>query len=178
MKKILVLFTLSTFASAHAETQLSCWNIFAQKDSAPIIKGQILENNVLRKVTLDPKDRMMQSYVFENDSWEGHKCRHTSKVTDPVGKLTPKEITSNRSSYKGNNQYEFEFGEWTMNLNENDSGTYTARLILPTNLSNDFLKSYRIRNQSERSNGVLVMDPPHFSPQTGQNYLRVFCKAE
>ncbi len=175
MKNVLVALILIGSASAHAETELSCWNIFAKKGSQPILKAQISEGNAL-KVVLNAQDEFFASYIYDLPVYQGHK---TGDITQPTGVVTPTLNDSARSPYKGNNEYSLEIGNYNYDsTGYKRNGSVGARLVLPQDLSSDSFKNFRIRMASERSNAVMILDPSGAVSQGGATYLRMFCTSK
>jgi hypothetical protein len=172
--KALFLISFFSFLMAHAETQLSCWDMYAKAGSAPLLTAKIGAQNSLQ-VSLDLKSETFQNYQFDETGYQG-KTHLVSVIQQPKGVLKPELNTSNRSPYKGNNEYNVVYGHSLHEyFDRKDSGQLSGRLILPTNLSNSFLKSYRIRSVNERSNAVFITRPPLNTNQGGDVYLRLFC---
>lgn len=181
MKTVFAILSILFVFSASAETELTCWNIYSKKGSKPILKAGIQRGTTLTDVTFNLEDEVFSSYFIDKteDAGElwGHKPKITkSELVNPEGKLKAEEITSNRSPYKGNNEYSFELGSYEFKSPyTNQKGSYTVRLILPPDLSNENLKTFRIRKASERSNAVMIYPPFYDSNQSGDDYLRMFC---
>jgi len=177
-KTVLVLSSVLVPALSQA-LELSCWNIFAPRGSRPVLTARVGEENRLSNIRLDPADRMLADYVYDDDSLEGWRGRFTSQIANPQGEYAATEITSARSSYRGNNEYRVIIGSWTSQLERSEArqGNYGARLILPQDLSSEALRNYRIRSPEERSNAVMVMSAPERINQSGDNYLRMFCSS-
>jgi len=183
--KTFLLLSLSfatLISTAHAETRLACWNMYAKKNSKPVLTAEIQDNNVLTNLRFDFQGDDFFSGYFTNETkdagsqWPGQQQTTLSSLENPNSAQTPSEITTNRSPYKGNNEYDFDLGTYSFQSPYmNRKGSYSVRLILPTNLSSDFLQTYRIRTASERSNAVLVIPPPYSSDQGGDSFLRMFC---
>lgn len=183
MKKTLLALCLFGSIAAQAETDLSCWNMYAQKGAQPILKAKIGKNKAL-KVTFNLQDEYFAAYYFENNHCGTGGCsKETGTLNQIKEVLKPTLIESSRSPYKGNNEYAMTLGYSTWDFksadgpskNQNKVYDVSARLILPTDLSQDFLKTYRIRVSSERSNALVVLDPSANTSQSGQNYLRLYC---
>lgn len=183
MQKALLVLGLLASQSAFAEREISCWNQYARRGSPPTIRAEIGPDNRLENIRINAQDVTFQDYVYNRTSNYSGRSITTSTVTDPRGPVEALEITTNRSPYKGNNEYVFDFGTWEVTHYRehatrpfyHDTGTYSGRWILPKDLSNEFLRNYRIRTPNERSNSLIVMGPPRDSNQGGSNYLRMFC---
>lgn len=115
--------------SAHA-LEIACWNTYAKKGSRPYIAATVVENNGLAKVRLNK-----QSPEWGADS-------NLEIPNEPVLEAEP--ITSNRSPYKGNNEY----------------ALVNARLILPADLSPAALKAKIATGigMGPQENGVIIGD--------------------
>jgi hypothetical protein len=166
---------------AYAESELACWNIFSKKGSAPILKAKIVQQENLDQVTFNLKDPYFESYFEDStrsagEQW-GNKPEHrVSKLENPKKVLDAKLITTNRSPYKGNNEYVFKFGRYSFKAPYITQGyDYGARIILPKDLSSATLNSFRIRSAQERSNAVVILSPAQSQNQSGDNFLRMFC---
>lgn len=181
MKALFSTLALLFVFSASAETQLSCWNIYSKKGSKPILKAGIKRGTTLNNVTFDLKSETFANYFIDKTEDSGEQWQHKPKTTkseivNPEEDLKAEEITTGRSPYKGNNQYSFELGSYDFKSPYiRQKGTYDARLIMPPDLSNENLKTFRIREASERSNAVMIYPSNYGSDQSGDNYLRMFC---
>lgn len=181
MKLLLVILTTVFTFGATAETQLSCWNIYSKKGSRPILRAKIKRKTTLSGVTFDLKSALFEDYFIDKvgdagENW-GHKPEITkSELYNPEEDLKAEEITTARSPYQGNNEYAFELGSYSFKSPyHNRKGTYDVRLILPQDLSNANLKTFRIRTASERSNAVMIYPSFYGSSQSGNNNLKMFC---
>ena len=173
MKQI-ILLSLFAFVTAHAETQLSCWDMYAKSGSHPLLTAQISTGNALQ-VKLNLESEFFQSYQYDESGYEG-KTHQTGVLEQPAGVVKPTLNVSNHSPYKGNNEYTVRYGHTTHRIFEKVTDyELTMRLVLPTDLTNASLKNYRIRNSSERSNAVIITAPPANTNQGGDNYVRLFC---
>jgi hypothetical protein len=162
------------FLNARAQTQLSCWHLFSKAGSAPLLVATIGAQNSLM-VTLDLNSETFLNYQFDETGYQG-KNHVASVLVQPAGVLKPELNTSNHSPYKGNNEYTVVYGHTLHEyFDKSDKGQLLGRLILPTNLSNSFLKNYRIRSLNERSNSVFITRPPLNTNQGGDVFLRLFC---
>jgi hypothetical protein len=182
MKMIICLALFCSFA-VFAESELSCWNLYAQKGSPPILKAKIKDQTTLWDLKFNFKDLWFSNYFIDTTEDSGERWNHEpaktlSKLEPPAGNFTPVLITSKRSPYEGDNEYVFQLGTYSFTSPYyNTEGKYVARLILPTDLSAEFLKNYRIRIASERSNAVMIIPPGYDTHQGGSNYLRMFCQS-
>lgn len=182
MNKMIFAALIAMSAVAHAETELTCWNMYAKKGAAPVLKAQIGEGNALT-ITLNAKDSFFESYVYNDDVMgmvDGQYVsigRQTETIVSPEGEIAPELLGKRSPVYKGNNSYDLEkIGHHTYDTaNYKHEGDLSAQLILPVDLSSDALKDYRIRSQNERSNAVMVLPGPANSNQGGSSYLRMFC---
>ncbi len=178
MKLLIALLVTFTATTAFAETELACWNMYAKRGSKPIMKAKIEKGNVL-EATFNVQDEWFKGYFFDEKIFGDAK--KTSELTQPKDALTPEEIITHRSPYVGNNEYTFEFGSYSYTQTigkkspDDSTGSYSARLILPPNLSKEFLAKFRIRDEKERSNAVMIMPPPYMGDTDGDLYLRMFC---
>lgn len=182
MKKVLVALCLLG-SVAHAETDLACWSIYSKKGDKPLITAKIGDNNELQ-AQVNLQAETFTTYFFDNKSCGVGGCSyHTGKLEQLNDTLVPSLITTKRSPYVGNNEYAFVLGSYDYKFvdadktSENQEKHYdvNARLVLPTDLSTNALKAFRIRTNSERSNAVLIMDPSADSHQGGSNYFRLYC---
>jgi hypothetical protein len=180
MKKMIIALLLTTPFLAHAETELACWDKYAPRGAKPILKAHIEADNTLSNLTLDLKNEKFQIYYEDKSVVVDNQIDHTvSTLENPTEAVSPEEITSNRSPYKGNNEYSFVMGSWFRTAPYgNYQGQYRSRLILPKDLSNEFLRTYHIRGTTERSNAVMIYSPSVVSDQGGDNYLRMFCTSK
>lgn len=184
MKLILVSLVLFAALSAPAQNQeIACWNIYSPKGSAPILKAQVGPGATLR-LLFNLGDSYFQTYFFDDKTCSVGGCSHDVGSLSQVKEVVAaRPIVSSRSSYIGNNEYVFVLGQEVYDFvspsypaqNRHQITTVDARLILPTNLSNAFLKDFHIRNPNERSNAVVVLDPSAKTSQGGDNYLRLYC---
>jgi hypothetical protein len=175
--KAILLLSLFSFLTAHAESQLSCWDKYAKSGSKPFLTAQILAKNAL-KVTFDLDSEGLQRYVFD-ESTNQDRTRKVSEVFQPKTVVKPTLNVSNRSPYKGNNEYAITFGQYSyLTYPKNQSTDLVMRLVLPTDLSSSFLKNYRIRNNGERSNAVIITAAPDNTDQAGNNFFRLFCTSK
>jgi hypothetical protein len=184
MKALWLIALIAVSQTAFAETELTCWNMYSKKGSAPILKATITQQVNLENVNLDLKDPLFELY-FENKTesagtnW-GNKPQTTlSTLSNPKGVLQASLITTNRSPYKGNNEYSITLGHYSFKAPYiTQEWDYTARLILPADLTSKNLADFRIRNKEERSNAVMVYSPASQMHQGGDNYLRMFCTSK
>lgn len=181
----LVLFSLNTFAT----TELTCWNIYSKSGSRPILKAKIEGENTLYDVSFNLKDELFASYFVDSSiiGYPGTELENTDvskgHLENPMGYITPEEIISNKSPYKGNNEYAIELGIETVQVfkkNEDkpfyeDQYTYSGRLILPQDLSKENLKTVQLRNWDKRVNGLFIYKPSRAQSQSGDNYLKLHC---
>ncbi len=184
MKLILSLVTLLLSSQAFAVTDIACWNIFSRKGSKPFLTAKIIDGTTLTQVSLNfenPTD-FFSSYVFDDKReierlGKKETIHKHSELIQPTGDLEASEITTNRSPYKGNNEYTFTLGSYfyKTSFGGNHNGKYAARIILPNDLSRENLAKFRIRSATERSNAVMIYSPPYSSSQSGDNYYRMFC---
>ena len=182
MKSILLAFSMLLALNAMAETELTCWNKFAPRGSRPILKAKIVQQNTLDQVTLDLKDGMFSSYFEESTVDSGERYGHRPSITksfiqNPKGVQTPALITTNRSPYKGNSEYRFVLGHYSFNAPYiQQDWDYTARLILPVDLTNANLRAAQGQmGQSPKTNAVMIYSPAESMHQGGDNYLRMNC---
>ena len=193
MSKMMIAIALVLVSvAAHGETQLACWNIYAKRGSAPILKADIGIGNAL-KISLNLQDSYFEQYIY-NEFRDGSTCTECTSssvgTVEQFNEVIPAvEITTKRSSYVGNNSYDLVIGKEVYTFrelaqpkpgvqpreNEDRVSNFNAKLILPKDLSADALKTSRIRSPQERSNAVMIIDPSPNTDQGGQNYLRMFC---
>ena len=181
LKFLLAVFMISGFA-AQGETQIACWGTYSKRGSKPILKATIEDNTKLKNVSLDLKNAIFEGYFIDKNEDAGERWGHKRAITkselvQPEGTLVPEEITTNRSPYKGNNEYDFILGTYSFTSPyHNISGEYDARLILPKDLSAEHLKAFRFKSTPKvRSNAVMIYPSEYDSSQYGSNYLRLFC---
>ena len=171
-------------ASAFAATEIACWNMYSKKGSRPALKARIAADNVLAEARFDFTNEWFQGYEYDDvrDSggrWDHKQERDFSTLEQPAAELTPERITSNHSPYKGNNEYAVRFGRHGFHsAYYNEDGEYFGRLILPVDLSPEALREYRIRNDNERSNAVMIARAPANSHTGGDVFLRLFCASK
>jgi hypothetical protein len=177
--KLLVTAILLASAAVQAETSLSCKNT---KNNREVLTARILNNKYLSEVDFDLQQYPLKDYFVNDETRVGNKVRtRVGFLTNPTGRLTPKEIENNRSPYKGSDEFAFKFGEYKSYLppNKPDRTNYDARLILPNDLSNDNLKTFRFKSRkTQKVNGVLIMNPPRHVHQYGDNFLKLFCTSD
>lgn len=181
MKSIILLAALAFATNAFAETELACWNKYATRGSRPILKAKITQQNSL-EITLDLKDPLFEAYFEDSSEDSGERWGHKPAITksfvkNPEGVLTPSLITTNRSPYKGSNQYSFVLGHYSLRAPYiNQDIDYNARLILPVDLTNANLRASQGQmGQSPRTNAVLIYTAAEAMHQGGDNYLRMNC---
>lgn len=125
--KTLILATIILGSLSAQALEIACWDIYSKKGSRPYIAATVVENNGLADVRLNKRT---------DDGFDSN----LAIPNEPV--LQANAITSNRSPYKGNNEYYFE----------------NARLILPADLSPEALKA-KIAvgiGMGAKENGVLI----------------------
>jgi hypothetical protein len=167
---------------AQAETSLECKN---NRSGKVIMTARILNNKYLSEVDFDFSQWGLREYFVdkktEMPNRPGKFRVEKGYLANPEGRLTPKEITNNRSPYKGNEEFSWKFGEHTYSNppNKLSRTPYEARLITSADLSNDVLKTFRFKNRKgERTNAVLIMNPPRNVHQYGDNFLKMFCTSD
>ncbi len=152
----------------------------------PVFTAIIEENKVLSGFEFFfDRDKTFKSYFYLSQPDKYGNILAQGKLESPRMNLVPNLFVSSKSIYgKGANegiinQYVFNIGTYVHMENKKQvTEIYKARLLIPVNLSNAFLQSFRIRNPQEISNAVLIMDPPMQSSQWGANYVRMFCRSE
>lgn len=112
--------------AAKSQHILKCWNAYFLNARAPYMSAVIVEDNVLSNIRFHYKN---------NDG---------KFPTAPAGQIEGQLITSNRSPYKGMNDFII-----TTELHGPD------RLILPTDLSNENLQLVS-QSHRNRENGVVI----------------------
>ena len=180
-----IAFIVLAFLAFEAQAAtLTCWNIFARRGSAPILRTDIENDTTLVRTNFNLQDKYFADYFIDvtgdaGPVW-GNKPTHTkSSLTNPRAELSPSIITSNRSPYKGRHEYNFVFGTYSFTSPyHNTQGEYPARLVLPQSLSKETMAQTRIRDNNERSNAVLILPAAYGVGQGGDNYLRLFCESD
>lgn len=187
MKQILLasVLVLGFVSQAKAAViEIACWDMYAKTGSKPILKAGVFNRTSLTDVQFNLKDEKFEGYFIDRTDDSGPRWGHKPAVTksqlvNPVGDHPATEITTSRSPYKGNNEYAFELGSWSLVAPYiKQKGDYTGRLILPQDLSPAALKAFRIRTKTERSNAVMIYNSAHESHQSGDNFLRMFCTSK
>lgn len=175
--KVLTLALLLASSMAHATTyELACWNMYSKKGSAPILTAEIDAGaSTLNQVKLNTADAYFEGYTFNEEKYTDYV--ETSSIKSDLGSITGSLITTKRSPYVGDVEYITAMGEhaWGKKGEEAKSEEYPFRLILPADVSPEALKAFRIRQQDERSNAVVVLRPPSNTDQGGDSFLRMFC---
>ncbi|MBY0517615.1 MAG: hypothetical protein K2P81_11935 [Bacteriovoracaceae bacterium] len=162
MKSLLFIILTSLSFNSMAST-LTCWNIFSSNSNAPILRADITNKVILSKAIFNLNESSFESFFFNKKeeagaTWPGEFTLSQSELTNPKGELSAKILTAARSPYKGNNQYTFNFGTYSIKSPYLvTQGEYEARLILPLNLSKSNLETFRIRDANEKSNSVLIL---------------------
>lgn len=122
MKKLSVLFLGGMIAtSAMAKDTLKCWDVKFHPNK-PLMTATILADNKLEDIR----------FLYKSTEEE-----------DTLGKVKGTEITTNRSKYKGNNEFTLKNGH---------------RLILPPSLDNKDLKKTKKKGigMGPGENGVII----------------------
>jgi hypothetical protein len=174
---ICLILSLSFYASA--ETELRCWNS-ASNNTQPIFQAAIGTNLRLVSPIFDFRQSLFRDYFIDQKSEDGTRTEKGELVNYAID-LVPHIIENNRSPYKGNNEYSVILGSYklvsTTHPVLNEDFIYKGRLILPANLSKEYLKTFTFKNRADqRVNAVMIMSPSHsLSSQSGDNYLKMFC---
>lgn len=146
MKIVLILGIL--FANAASAETLKCWNTYSKKGTPPLIAAQIVSDSEL--------DR------FEINRQEGNY--NEAEVEVPAGAVKGELITSNRSPYKGNQEFFLESG----------------RMILPARLDAQSLIDAQKTGigQGPGENGVITGNWKTGGDGAGSHYsIRLRCRA-
>ncbi|HEX7673680.1 MAG TPA: hypothetical protein VF412_05890 [Bdellovibrio sp.] len=140
---LMTLVGTQSFASG----KIACWSLYSKKGSKPILSATIVRDDELADIVINQEG---QPSTFDTNGLQ----------TSAKGS----EITTNRSPYKGAQEFTLANG---------------IRLILPTNLSSESLANttFKAGNTNDsRQNGVLdVAGPRYSSVQGGDGYTRMHC---
>lgn len=169
--KLFCLTLLFIVTAVQAESTLSCWNVYGPKVSPHVMSATIESDNILTNIVFNFSDDSLSPYFISTST-------QTSSLSNPTLEQRPSEISTSRSPYKGHNEYVFVIGKSSYRTaNFSKDVEYSARIILPKDLSNENLKK-TILKAGERSNGIVQLDPVYGSGQSGQSYLRMFCTSK
>lgn len=146
MASVIALMTLAS-AQSFASGKLACWDLYSKKGSKPVLSATILRDDELTDIVINQ---------------DGQLSTFDTKGLQKSAKGS--EITTNRSPYKGAQEFSLADG---------------IRLILPANLSSESLASttFKAGNTNDsRQNGVIdVVGSRYSSIQGGDGYTRMHC---
>ncbi|MBY0470880.1 hypothetical protein K2X30_06885 [bacterium] len=185
---MLVLGLGSVLSSAHAsEDKLICRHDYYKDWNNPLLVARIGHGEVLKDIQMT-FNKTWNNYFVNSTSGKGDlKAVRKSTISAPDGELGPQALSSRSPYNQGrhenmNNEYGFLLGNWSVDQAHRKpvGRSYMARLILPKDLGNKHLSTYKIRDgvKNNQANGVLVVDPAAFTGQYGQNYIWLVCKSE
>jgi hypothetical protein len=186
---VLVLGFVGALPTAHAvEDQLLCRHYYYKDWNKPLIEAKIGRGEVLRDVKMNFNKYWDVYALNESFTYAGQRVVRGSAVYEPSGELEPQALTNNRSPYNQgrhkdlNNEYTFRIGNWSSKAGNKKAveGDYMARLILPKDLGSKYLSQYQIRDDGKHpnANSVLIVPPPKFGGQYGDNFYWLECKSQ
>ena len=180
-RALLLAIIVMAIPQAHAG-KLSCWNAFASRNAdAAILEIDFSTYTEFTQIHFDLGNDFFADYQQNKigdagPNWQNRSTKTISELANPT-QVVQGSATSGRSPYKGMNEFRFVLGAYSFTspyLNTN--GEYEARLIMPSDLSNEVLATTRLPRGGNRANAVMILPRAFGASESGDTSLRLECR--